>query len=157
MQMKEIRYGLELVFFRTYVAGLDGIVTLEMKSAGANALSEIHMNVTNLLTVPEVTLATGDVNYEGNVFVIGNVGSGAEICATGDILVGGFVEAAHLLAGGDIMIRQGMNASGEGEIRAAGNVNGCFFESTKIYAEGDIQGDYFILKGDKTPTSIGGE
>ena len=50
-----------------------------------------------------------------------------------------------------------MNASGEGEIRAAGNVNGCFFEATKIYAEGDIQGDYFILKGDKTPTSIGGE
>lgn len=142
--MKQIRYGLELVFFRTYVAGLDGIVTLEMKSAGANALSEIHMNVTNLLTVSEVTLATGDVNYEGNVFVIGNVGSGAEICATGDILVGGFVEAAHLLAGGDIMIRQGMNASGEGEIRAVGNVNGCFFEATKIYAEGDIQGDYFM-------------
>ena len=54
------------------------------------------------------------------------------------------MEAAHLLAGGDIMIRQGMNASGEGEIRAAGNVNGCFFEATKIYAEGDIQGDYFM-------------
>lgn len=129
---------------KTYVADLDGIVTLEMKSAGANALPEIHMNVTNLLTVPEVTLATGDVNYEGNVFVVGNVGSGAEICATGDILVGGFVEAAHLLAGGDIMIRQGMNASGEGEVRAAGSVNGSFFESTKVYAVGDIHGDYFM-------------
>ena len=129
---------------KTYVADLNGIVTLSENYAGTDTLMEIPMNVTDLLIVEAVTLATGDVDFEGNVFVKGNVGSGATIFATGDVLVGGFVEAAHITSGGDVMIRQGMNASGEGEVHAAGDVNGYFFEAVEITAGGSIHGDYFL-------------
>ena len=129
---------------KTYVADLDGIVSLAEDYAGTDTVMEIQLNVTNLLTVEEVTLATGDVHFDGNVFVKGNVGSGAGIYATGDLLVGGFVESAHIETGGDIMIRQGMNASGEGEIHAGGDVNGYFFEAVRIHAGGNIHGDYFM-------------
>ena len=128
----------------TYVADLDGIVSYSENYAGTDTLLEIQMNVKNLLTVSEVTLATGDLYFDGNVHVTGNVGSGARVCATGDVLVGGFVESAHIESGGDILIRQGMNASGDGDIRAAGNVSGCFFEAVKIHADGSIRGDYFL-------------
>lgn len=87
---------------KTYVADLDGIVSLAEDYAGTDTVMEIQLNVTNLLTVEEVTLATGDVHFDGNVFVKGNVGSGAGIYATGDLLVGGFVESAHIETGGDI-------------------------------------------------------
>ena len=128
----------------TYVADLDGIVTLSENYEGTDTLLEIRMDVTDLLTVEAVTLATGDVHFDGNVFVKGNVGSGAGVYATGDVLVGGFVEAAHITSGGNIMIRQGMNGSGEGGIRAAGDVNGYFFEAVNIDAGGNIHGDYFL-------------
>ncbi|MGN0337637.1 MAG: DUF342 domain-containing protein [Lachnospiraceae bacterium] len=129
---------------KTYIADLDGIVSLTENYAGTDTVMEILMNVTDLLTVEEVTLATGDVHFDGNVYVKGNVGSGAGIYATGDVLVGGFVEAAHIETGGDIMIRQGMNGSGDGEIHAARDVNGYFFEAVKISAGGSIHGDYFL-------------
>ena len=129
---------------KTYIAELDGIVTLAENYEGTDTLMEIRMDVTNLLTVDAVTLATGDVKFEGNVFVRGNVGSGAAVYATGDVLVGGFVEAAHITSGGDIMIRQGMNGSGEGSVHAAGDVNGYFFEAVTIDAGGSIHGDYFL-------------
>ena len=83
-------------------ADLDGIVSLAEDYAGTDTVMEIQLNVTNLLTVEEVTLATGDVHFDGHVFVKGNVGSGAGIYATGDLLVGGFVESAHIETGGDI-------------------------------------------------------
>lgn len=129
---------------KTYVADLDGVVTYSENYAGTDTIVEIRMDVTNLLTVDSVTLATGDVHFDGNVCVRGNVGSGAGIYASGDVLVGGFVESAFISSGGSVMIRQGMNASGAGEIRAAGDVNGCFFEAVKIDAGGSIHGDYFM-------------
>lgn len=129
---------------KTYVADLDGIISFSENYVETNTMPEIQMDVTNLLTVEEVTLATGDVHFEGNVYVKGNIGSGAGVYVSGDVLVGGFVEAAHIISGGDIMIRQGMNGSGEGEIRAAGDVSGYFFEAVRIDAGGSIHGDYFL-------------
>ncbi|MGN0413203.1 MAG: DUF342 domain-containing protein [Lachnospiraceae bacterium] len=141
---------------KTYVADMDGIVSLSEE--GTNARQEIWMNVTALLTVEEVTLATGDIHFEGNVYVNGNVGSGAKIFAAGDILINGFVEAAYIESGGNIMIRHGMNGSGEGEVRAYGDVNGYFFEKARIHAGGNIHGDYFLnceLHAQKTITVVG--
>ena len=109
------------------------------------------MDVMNLLTVDSVTLATGDVHFDGNVCVRGNVGSGAGIYATGDVLVGGFVESAFISSGGSVMIRQGMNASGAGEVRAAGDVNGCFFEAVKI----DVMGKKGSLVGGVSSAELG--
>ena len=130
---------------KTYTAELDGIVSISENYAGTDVIQEIKLEVTNLLTVSEVTLATGDVQFDGNVFVTGNVGSGATIYAAGDVLVDGFVEAAHITCGGDVMLRHGMNAaSGEGKVHAAGDVNGYFFEAAEITAGGSIHGDYFL-------------
>ena len=54
------------------------------------------------------------MKFNGSVYVRGEVGDGAVICAEKDILVDGFVEGAVLEAGGDIILRRGNNAAASG-------------------------------------------
>lgn len=119
---------------KTYIASMSGIVTLQ----------DFRLEVSRLLVAEDVNLTTGNIEFDGNVLVQGNVGSGARIKADGDIMVEGFVEGADIICGGSAVLRQGMNASGSGSIRAGGDVAGRFFEATDIYAEGNIQADYFL-------------
>lgn len=119
---------------KTYVSELRGIVTLH----------EYKLDVSSLLIMDEVNLATGDVDYQGCVLINGNVSSEASIRATEDVIVKGYVENAQITCGGNAILRQGMNASGKGYIHAGGDVMGCFFEGVDIDAGGNIVGDYFL-------------
>ncbi len=117
---------------RTYISTTDGWVNQY----------DNHLEVNSKLEVEETTLATGNIVFNGSVHVRGNVGSQTEIHAQGDILVDGFVEAAILESGGNVVLRQGMNGAGSGSVRAAGNVSGRFFESANIHAGGRIEANY---------------
>jgi uncharacterized protein (DUF342 family) len=119
---------------RTYVSTVDGYVELK----------ENRLEVSNLLVVEETTLATGNIVFNGDVHVKGNVGSQTEIRAAGDVIVDGFVEAAIIECGGNVMLRQGMNASGKGCVIAGNNVTGKFLEGVKVRAGGNIQINYCL-------------
>jgi uncharacterized protein (DUF342 family) len=119
---------------RTYISTVDGYVELK----------DNRLEVSNLLVVGEMTLATGNIVFNGNVHVKGNVGSQTEIRATGDVIVDGFVEAATIECGGNVMLRQGMNASGKGCVIAGNNVTGKFLEGVKVRAGGNIQINYCL-------------
>ena len=133
---------------KTYISDLQGIVTLNG--------SMLH--VMELLVVQDVNLATGDVSYDGNVLVEGNVSSGAKITATGDIVVKGFVESAEIKSAANVFLRKGMNAGGNGFVHAAKDVIGYFFEGVEVYAGGNVQGDYFLnssIHAEGTVNAIG--
>ena len=119
---------------KTYISELQGIVTLE----------ENKLNVAELLVMKEVNLTTGDVEYNGNILIEGNVSSGTRIRSTKDVIVQGFVEASQITCGGSVFLRKGMNGTGGGSIRAQKDVIGYFFEGVDVYAGGNIQGDYFF-------------
>lgn len=128
----------------TYVADMDGLITFSEKRDNLNVATEIRLDIIQLLEVDEVSLTTGDIHYNGNVSVRGNIHSGAAVYATGDVFVGGFVESAKIFSGGNVVIRQGVNASGNGLIHAVGDVAGLFFEAVKIESEGNIRADYYM-------------
>lgn len=128
----------------TYVSGLDGVVTYSEVHDDEGNLSEIRIEVQKLLVVEDVTLATGDIHYDGNLLVRGNVRSGAGVYVTGDVCVCGYVEAAVIHAGKSVMLKQGMNASNDGEVIAGEDVHGAFFEAVKIEAGGTICADYYM-------------
>lgn len=71
-------------------------------------------------SVDEVSMATGNVVFDGAVVVKGDVQAGMMIKTSGDIQVGGTVEAATLIAGGDIVIKGGAIGS-RGRKDAQGN------------------------------------
>ncbi len=119
---------------KTYRATKTGIISLH----GTN------LEVSDLIIMDEVNLATGDLIFDGNVLIRGNVGSGAKIRAGADLVIEGFVEAAQIECKGNVLLHQGMNGGGTGYIYARGDIVGCFFEAATLKAEGNIQGDYFL-------------
>lgn len=66
------------------------------------------MMVSEVLIVQEVDLKVGNLNYDGNILVKGNVVGGMTVKSTGDIIVNGFVESSEIIAGGSVVIKQGV-------------------------------------------------
>ncbi len=64
--------------------------------------------VEKVLRFERVGLETGHIRFDGSVQVKDNVEPGMKIEATGDVKVGGLVEAAHILAGGAIEVGGGV-------------------------------------------------
>ena len=54
----------------------DGVIVFTDKY---NMVAKINIDITELLVVDSVTLATGDLYFDGNVYVKGNAGSGAGV------------------------------------------------------------------------------
>ncbi len=86
----------------------------------------------------DVDASTGDLEYEGNVTIPGTVRTGFTVRAKGDIEVNGVVEGATLIAGGNIVIKRGVQGMGKGVIRAGGAICAQFFESANVEAQGDV-------------------
>ena len=101
--------------------------------------------VSNIFIIDgDVTIITGNIEFTGDVLVKGNVVSGMTIQAKGNITVNGHVEGAQLIAGKDVILKNGMQGAGKGEIRAGGDVSGKFFEQTTIYAKGSIKANAIL-------------
>lgn len=91
--------------------------------------------VSNTYTVPaDVDTSTGDIHYTGNVFVTGNVRTGFTIEASGDIEVNGVVEGAVLIAGGNIVLKRGVQGMGKGSLQAGNDIVTKFMESCNAKA-----------------------
>ena len=112
-----------------YYANSEGKVTVE----------EGRLTVTPVYVVKDnLDAATGDLDFHGDVLVQGNVYAGVTVKTTGNITVNGHVETASLFAGKDVILRNGMQGSGNGVIRAGGNVMARFLEQTQVFAGSEI-------------------
>ncbi len=101
--------------------------------------------ITNMMIVREdVTAVTGKLEVDGSVYVVGSVYSGGYIRASGDIVIEHNVEAARLIAGGNIMIKKGSCSRGDCFIDAGGEVSGSFFEAANINAGGNVRANYIM-------------
>ena len=95
--------------------------------------------VSNTYTVAaDVDASTGDINYDGNVVVSGNIRSGFKVEATGDIEVKGVVEGAVVKAGGNIVLKRGVQGMGKGSLEAGHDIVTKFIESCYVQAENVI-------------------
>jgi uncharacterized protein len=97
----------------TAVAQLDGSVELE---GGV-------LTVARVLTVKgNVDFKIGNVDFNGDVSVAGDVLPGFRIKATGDVRVGGVVERASIETTGKILVRGGVAGRHSATLKAAGNI-----------------------------------
>lgn len=120
---------------KTYISSMDGRIEL---------IDSNRIEISKMVEFKDVSLSTGNIRFDGNVYIRGNVGNGVEIIASEDVVVDGFVESAVIEAGGNIMLRKGVNASGSGLLKAGKNIEGKFFEAVKIVAGNDIQANYCL-------------
>ncbi len=106
---------------------------------GHVSLSNGQVTVSNVYDVEDVGNATGNIEYNGTVNIKGNVLSGFKVHACGNIVVGGVVEGAELDAGGEIILKRGIQGGGRARIKAKGNVVAKFIESATVSAEGYVR------------------
>ena len=98
------------------------------------------MFVADVYDVPaDVDNATGNIVYDGNVTIKGNVKTGFSVTAKGDIIVEGVVEAAYLSAGGQIIVKRGINGRSKGRVEAKGNIISKFIENAIVVSGGFIE------------------
>jgi uncharacterized protein (DUF342 family) len=89
----------------------------------------------------DVDNSTGNINFIGNVSVRGNVLSGFVIEAGGTVEVAGVVEGAVIKAGGDIILRRGMQGMGKGILVSGGDIIARYIENSNIEARNDIKAE----------------
>lgn len=113
----------------------DDQLTIYSEVDGDVKLEQDTVFVSNTYSVPaDVDASTGDIEYNGNVVVAGNVRSGFCVKASGDIEVNGIVEGATLIAGGNIVIKRGAQGMGKAYLEAKNDIVTKFIESCTVKA-----------------------
>lgn len=86
----------------------------------------------------DVDLISGNIDFIGDVHVKGDVASGMEIKARGQVVVSGHVGAANIEAGEDIILKSGISGNDKAVLVAGGDIHGKFFESSTIRTRGNL-------------------
>lgn len=120
---------------RIYISKKEGFVS--MQDGEISIMANLEFN-------GDLNTFNGRINFDGNVLVNGAVREGAQINATGDITITGYVESARLVSGRDIVIGGGVNSDANGLYVAKRNIVAGFFENAHIDAGGDIEAGYLL-------------
>ncbi|MBQ8924041.1 MAG: DUF342 domain-containing protein [Lachnospiraceae bacterium] len=122
---------------------LDDGVTYVADFTGCIEQKNDYIEISNIYKVKgDVTAGHGNIKFDGDVYIIGDVGSRVSIEATGSVTINGNVDAAFIKAGKDVLIKSGVSAKGIGSIEAGNDVHGKYFENVRIYAENNIESNY---------------
>lgn len=107
--------------------------------SGHVELADEKVFVSDTLEVlADVDTSTGDITYDGNVHVKGNVRTGFTVRAKGDIIVDGVVEGAKLYSEGHIILKRGIQGMNRGLLQAEGNILSKFIESSTVKSGGYV-------------------
>jgi uncharacterized protein (DUF342 family) len=102
-----------------------------------------RVEITKLMVVQEVKITDKKIKYDGTIFVVGDVFSGSEIEASGDVIIGGHLESSDVTSGGEVVIKGGVTCPIRGTITAKGDICAKYIEGATISGE-NISANYFI-------------
>ncbi|HHV98977.1 MAG TPA: DUF342 domain-containing protein [Clostridiaceae bacterium] len=117
---------------QSLIASIDGQVEYSDEKVNVYATYEVHADVDN---------STGNITFIGNIIIKGNVLSGFTVEAGGNVEVWGVVEGAVIKAGGDIVLRRGMQGLGKGILVCGGDIIARYIENSNIEAGNDIKAE----------------
>jgi len=114
------------------IANISGQISYIDGKVNVFATHEVQADVDN---------STGNINFIGNVSIRGNVLSGFIVEAGGSVEVMGVVEGAIIKAGGDIILRRGMQGMGKGVLISGGDIISRFIENSTVEARNNIKAE----------------
>lgn len=122
----------------------DGLSLVSMVN-GHVTLEEDKVFVSDVMEIVDVDNSTGNIKYDGNVNVKGNILAGFTVEAKGDVSVSGIVEGATVIAGGNITLNRGIQGMNRAVIKAGGNIVTKFIEGASLVeAGGNIETDSIL-------------
>ncbi len=92
----------------------------------------------------DLDIEKGNIHFNGDVEVKGDVRSGLEIKTDGDIFVHGHVGSCTLIAGGNVTIRKGVQGRKKCQIIAGKDIACSFVERCNMQAGGSIYADSIL-------------
>ncbi|EMO26641.1 PF03961 family protein [Leptospira interrogans serovar Bataviae str. HAI135] len=109
-------------------------------SNGVLFATEISITVSPELQIAgNVGLSTGNIQFDGNVIVRGDVEPGSVVECTGSLVVYGNLESNQIKVGQDLIVHGGIKGSGGAEIiLVTGQIQTKFIENASLETEGDI-------------------
>lgn len=119
-------------------SAIDGQVIMKGKLITVEPILNISGNV---------DYSTGNIDFVGSVIVQGNIVSGFEVKAEGDIIVEGLVEDCALISEGKIVVNNGIlgNEEYKHQIYAREGIKAKFIQNMKVKTEGIVEVDKHIL------------
>ncbi len=134
-----------------YYAERNGFVSLEDHTLAIHDVLDIRGDADH---------TGGNIVFNGDVHIHGNIASGIEIRAQGSVIVDGIVGDARIYAGKDVIIGQGIHGQGEetSYIEAEGSVKANFLSHARIMAGGNVQLNYAVgsvIEAEGTVTATG--
>lgn len=115
------------------------------KTAGKIEMKNGNIDIRTVHEISgDVDLSTGRIEFFGDVTISGNVSAGVVIRVGRNLVIEGTVESAELFAGGDIVLRRGIQGNMKGKVRSRGNVFANFLEQCDVNAEGNIEANYIL-------------
>jgi len=99
----------------TLEALVDGCLTLTHSGGNINKEYVIH---------EDVDYSDGELEFAGSLKVVGDIKGSSRLKVRHDVLIGGSVEDAKIIAGGNVTIKGSFVGRGDGLIRAGGDVEG---------------------------------
>ena len=89
---------------------------------------------------------TGNIQYDGSVFIAGDILSGFKVEALGDIYISGSIMGAEVFSrSGNVIIKKGINGEGSAQVLAGGRVSAEFIQDATIGAKSDVKVDRYIV------------
>ncbi|MDO8931466.1 MAG: FapA family protein, partial [Rhodocyclaceae bacterium] len=157
---KDVKFPVRLPGVQVSAADPDLLVAA---IAGQPVLHRDGISVEPVLTLQNVDLATGNVDFVGTVEIKGDVQSGMKIKAGGDVIVHGILESAEVEAGGDVVVKGGIigqknhahdktadHKTTAARIHAKANVRAHHLENALVLAGQSVYVDEVAVQSDIT-------
>lgn len=112
-----------------------GHVTFSNGKFQVDPLLKINGNIDN---------STGNLDYDGDIFISGDVRNGFSVKATGGIDIRGSVEGAEISARGPITIASGMSGNGRGTLTSESFIRCRYLEHCTVKAGGNVYAESII-------------
>lgn len=134
----------------SYYADANGQVSVSGKIIHVHDVYEVHESI---------SLKIGNIDFPGTVIIRGDVPTGFTIKAAGDIKIFGLVEAATIIAAGNVTISEGIAGLKTGRIESGGDVHigyvnqgiidaeNIFVENTIMHSECRAKNDIICKRG----------
>lgn len=121
---------------------------------GLPVLAKDGISVEPVYKIKQVNIASGNVDFDGTVIVLGDVFAGMTVKATGDIEVHGTVEPSVLEAGGNIVIKGGAigklgtKEAEEAYIRCDGSLTATYLQQARVEARDSVFVDDIVMQSE---------
>lgn len=108
-------------------------------TAGRLAFKRRNFFVSSILDIPDdVDYSTGNIDFDGDVIVHGDVLEGFDVKATGSVYCERTMSASQIECGGDLIITRGIIGRKKGEVRVGGKLRCKYIEHCHVEAGGTI-------------------